>query len=327
MTPDCPGKAGRRVNRGNSRVLKDCLCVERGKHDETGCWAPHHAFIGLRGLRSLEAASQERIVIPKMAEQTARYGPFQHVNLKHRVIAWISTYLLGGVTYTVRKGLLKGMRRKGGLGWWPISSRETPEHTFLRTIDLSNATVYDVEAFHGVLTLFFARQAVTVVCYERNSRNRKHLNQNILLNRLKNVIVRPLGLDSERKSCEMNVDLLARGTAAIDRRDGSTETVALTTLDQDIQENGLPAPTFIRIDVEGREIEVLKGMKRTLMVHRPDLFIELHGETMTERFIKSNEIVRFVLDLDYRIKHIESGESVSRATRSVAQGHLYCRAV
>ena len=45
--------------------------------------------------------------------------PFRHYTLKHRLIAWISTHLFDTRTYTVRHGLLKGMKRKGGLGWVP----------------------------------------------------------------------------------------------------------------------------------------------------------------------------------------------------------------
>ena len=45
--------------------------------------------------------------------------PFRHYTLKHRLIAWISINLFDTLTYTVRHGLLKGMKRKGGLGWVP----------------------------------------------------------------------------------------------------------------------------------------------------------------------------------------------------------------
>ena len=43
--------------------------------------------------------------------------PFRHYTLKHRLIAWISTRLFDTTTYTVRHGLPKGVKRKGGLGW------------------------------------------------------------------------------------------------------------------------------------------------------------------------------------------------------------------
>jgi hypothetical protein len=45
--------------------------------------------------------------------------PFRHYTLEHRLIAWISVHLFDTLTYTVRRGLLKGMKRTGGLGWLP----------------------------------------------------------------------------------------------------------------------------------------------------------------------------------------------------------------
>jgi 2-polyprenyl-3-methyl-5-hydroxy-6-metoxy-1,4-benzoquinol methylase len=38
----------------------------------------------------------------------------------------------------------------------------TAEQEFWRDLDLSGMTVYDIGAFHGLLTLFFASQAKTV---------------------------------------------------------------------------------------------------------------------------------------------------------------------
>src|SRR5271170_8134869 len=93
--------------------------------------------------------------------------PFRHYTLKHRAIAWISTHLFDNATYTVRHGLLKGMKRKGGLGWVPSSFSPgivTAEQKFWSDLNLTGMTVYDVGAFHGLLALFFASEAKAVVC-------------------------------------------------------------------------------------------------------------------------------------------------------------------
>ena len=98
---------------------------------------------------------------------------FRHYTLKHRVVAWISLHLFDTVTYTVHHGLLKGMKRKGGLGWAPkmfSPGIETAEHRFWSGLDLSGMTVYDIGAFHGLLTLFFASRASEIgraSCRER----------------------------------------------------------------------------------------------------------------------------------------------------------------
>ena len=116
--------------------------------------------------------------------------PFRHYTLKHRLIAWISMHLFDGATYTVRHGLLKSMKRKGGLGWVPAtfsSGFMTTEHQFWSGLDLSGMTVYDIGAFHGLLTLFFASRAKTVVCFESNTQNYKRLMEDLILNGIKNV--------------------------------------------------------------------------------------------------------------------------------------------
>ena len=90
--------------------------------------------------------------------------PFRHYTLKHRIVAWISQNLFDHLTYTVRHGLIKGMKRKGGLAWLPESlagSTHTPEQSFWMNQDFRDLVVYDIGAFQGLLTLFFARRART----------------------------------------------------------------------------------------------------------------------------------------------------------------------
>jgi hypothetical protein len=122
--------------------------------------------------------------------------PFRHYSPTHRLVAWISVHLFDNITYTVRRGLLKGMRRKGGLGWVPaLLSPDvlTAEQEFWRTLNLTGMNVYDVGAFHGLLTFFFASRAKAVVCFEPNNANHKRLMENLKLNRFSNVEVRKVG--------------------------------------------------------------------------------------------------------------------------------------
>ena len=65
-----------------------------------------------------------------------------------------------------------------------------------------------------------------------------------------------------------------------------SEQITITTLDDDIRENSLPAPGFLKIDVEGGELAVLEGARHTLLTHKPQLFLEMHGETMNLKLQK-----------------------------------------
>ena len=83
----------------------------------------------------------------------------------NRIISFISKNLFDGLTYTVRNGLNKGLRRRGGLGWIPYE-RSAPEALFWKSLDCTGKVVYDVGAFHGLLTIYFARTAKLVVAFE-----------------------------------------------------------------------------------------------------------------------------------------------------------------
>jgi FkbM family methyltransferase len=265
--------------------------------------------------------------------------PFRHYSLKHRVIAWISQSLFDNVTYTVRHGLLKGMKRKGGLGFVPeflAHDMNESEIRFWINLDLSAKVIYDVGAFHGLLTLFFARRARQVICYEPNSKNRARLLENIRLNELDNVQVRPVGAGSVPQELILVWDPLMPGGAstevvAAERMRKSvararSETIHITTLDQDILETSLPAPDFIKIDVEGLELDVLLGARETLARHCPDLFLEMHGETLNEKRRKVRALVEFLADAGYQsIRHVETDTLLNRGNAEIAvEGHLYC---
>ena len=117
--------------------------------------------------------------------------PFRHYSAKHQVVAWISQGLFDNVTYTVRHGLLKGMKRKGGLAWVPGfvagSATRTPEQSFWMNLDLQDLVIYDIGAFQGLLTLYFARKGRRVISYEPNTMNHARLMDNLRLNGMKNV--------------------------------------------------------------------------------------------------------------------------------------------
>ncbi len=265
---------------------------------------------------------------------------FRHYTLKHRVISWISIHLFDRVTYTVRHGLLKGMRRRGGLGWVPAAlARGTvvAEHRFWQHLDLSGMVVYDIGAFHGLLTLFFASRAKAVVAFEPNTRNHKRLVDNVALNGLTNVEVRKVGVGSRSETRTMVVSPLMQGGASVDDqvvtellRSGTgtvKEDISIVALDEEVPRAGLPAPDFIKIDVEGWEIEVLRGARETLQRHRPMLFLEMHGETVREKKRKVADIVAFLWSIGYRrIQHVESDTAITPENAAVAmEGHLYCR--
>ncbi|HUT35628.1 MAG TPA: FkbM family methyltransferase [Planctomycetota bacterium] len=246
-----------------------------------------------------------------------------------RLLLRVLSLLFGHVVFTMRTGVAKGLKRRYGLGFRPRLSL-AEEEKFLLGLDLRGHTVYDVGGYIGIMTLFFSRavgEQGRVVTFEPNPRNYEELLANLRLNPCRNVSTFPFGVGDEAGELEMVTDPLypTRGTFADTkkpalraRRGHDTYVIKVVSLDEFIAEQGLPLPDLVKIDTEGFEAEVLRGMSRTLEERKPALFVELHGRAV-------ESVVGLLLSSGYSIHHVESNSSISTSDPlPVSAGHLYC---
>jgi len=257
-----------------------------------------------------------------------------HYTLRHRVIASISQRL-DGLTYTQRHGLIRGMKRQGGLGFLPaLLGGETAEHAFLRSLALDGRVVYEIGAFQGILTLFFSSRAKEVIAWEPNPPSYARVMKNLRLNGRTNVRLRNFAVGREPGMLTLLSDPLMPGGTSGDPvvasqiRASSTLTaidVPVVTIDDEVASAGLPPPQLVKIDIEGMELPALQGMSRTIEAHHPDLYLEMHGATMEHKETNVAAIVAFLEAHHYsRVLHVETGTAVTAATARVArEGHIF----
>ncbi len=79
------------------------------------------------------------------------------------------------------------------------------------------------------------------------------------------------------------------------------EVVAIDDLD-------IRPPTVVKIDVEGFELPVLEGMRRTIAEHAPVIICELHGTHV--------EFAAFMREVGYRLVNLEGPEPIEAAGES-----------
>ena len=227
------------------------------------------------------------------------------------------------------------------MGWLPAFTpyrhEWDAEEAFLDALDWRGLTVYDVGGDQGLFSLFFARRTGeqgNVVVFEPNPRSYSRIARNIELNGFQNVRLIPRGLGERRERVAFTypADEPARGTARPAfvhklrrRREAVNAEIDINSLDDEIRESGLPAPDFIKLDVEGYEYPALKGMAATLRDRRPRLSIEIHGNGDEDKLANATQVVCLLEDAGYRIHHIESDMEINRDnTRLAREGHLYC---
>ena len=55
----------------------------------------------------------------------------------------------------------------------------------------------------------------------------------------------------------------------------STEELQTLTLDAAREKYGIPFPDFLKLDVEGAELAVLRGAEMLLREHQPEIYVEV----------------------------------------------------
>lgn len=153
--------------------------------------------------------------------------------------------------------------------------------------------VIDVGADVGYYTLLFAALAApgTVVAFEPIPACRQMCQGNLTRNGIQNVRLLEFALGNEERTAVLRdplntsrIDLGAQSASESDLE------VRIHRFD-DLGAEFLPGKVdFVKIDVEGAEHEVLRGMEATIRRHRPVLLIEVHG-TMLPQFGSSKSML------------------------------------
>ena len=224
---------------------------------------------------------------------------------------------------TIRSGLGRGFKRRFGAGYRPKLD-VAKEEEFLMNLDYEGKTIYDIGGYIGIFAMFFGqRTGVNGICYsiEPNPANIEELSYHLRLNGIKNVHAFNIGLGTESREMDLVLDPLypARGSLAKDTSEGKTIKVKIVPLDEFVREKNLRPPDFVKMDVEGFEMEVLGGMARTIKRYKPTMFIEIHG-------LLSKDIVRFLLNHGYtNLYHVEEEKDIKSLDFSqIYGGHIFC---
>lgn len=176
-----------------------------------------------------------------------------------------------------------------------FKKREHIVTDYLQTQNLLNPgdTVLDIGANIGYYALLESKLVGTrgnVYAIEPVSSNYRMLVENIKLNHLTNV--HPFNVAAGSKAGEGEIYVASKGNiSSLIPREGSAyvrkEKIRVISVDEFIKEQNI-RPSLIRMDVEGYEKEIIKGMTEVLR-HKPKFLMEVHPglmslEELTEMF-------------------------------------------
>lgn len=142
-------------------------------------------------------------------------------------------------------------------------------------------TVWDIGAHCGY-TVLIESAAIgptgRCIAFEPNPRNRHLLGLHLKWNRLTNVAVLPYAISGADGELSFGWENNQRDSSISSHLGGAGWKVPVRHIDGLIASGEAPAPTFLKIDVEGAELELLRGAAR-LLAHEPNLLIILSTHT------------------------------------------------
>lgn len=185
---------------------------------------------------------------------------------------------------------------------------ETAETAFVERWLQPGMIVLDIGAHHGYYTLLassLVRAQGRVFAFEPSPRERKALREHLKLNGCRNVVVEELALGCEEKVAELYV-VQGNQTGCNSLRKPMIESTAVTKkaqvarLDDWIEEQKIERVDFIKLDVEGGELDVLKGGDRLLERRpRPVVLAEVQDVRTEPWGYRAKEIIEHLLEKEF----------------------------
>lgn len=193
--------------------------------------------------------------------------------------------------------LLKGVRMNGLRSQFYISGFNNIGHlkeSFEENIQdwfkiREDETFIDIGANIGRYTVTLAKQAKKVYTFEPFPETYECLVKNIKLNELTNVQPHQIALWDKEEIVKFNIKN-SSGLNSIVEPENAVYTISVPAFPLDYF--GISQMHLVKIDVEGAEKEVLRGMAESLKIHRPRLIIE-------SRYVNTEWIHKYLIEFGY----------------------------
>ena len=185
-----------------------------------------------------------------------------------------------------------------------LLNEEHPEEVglfaVLETVCFEKMVFWDVGANIGLVSGHAFRQfpSATFCLFEPNPDLASRLK--LLYSERPNVLVSEVALSDQKGRAQLHLDSDKTSTATLSggltSASGKLD-VGLETGDQFASDHGAAIPDLIKIDVEGHEVEVLRGCRELIAAHRPIIIFE--------HLFLSDEAIQAVVPSGYDIFYID----------------------
>jgi FkbM family methyltransferase len=208
---------------------------------------------------------------------------FRHTGIAGKLIRAPLGLIPKNQALPIPTGINRGMRWIIGAGpnhgcWF--GSYEADRISALPKIIRRMMVCYDLGANAGFYTLALSRLVGPQGCvfaFEPEATNAHYLRRHVKMNHLKNVTVAQLAVSSGTGVVGFEEEASSASGSIVQK---SRYLVPSISLDEFIAQ-GNPPPHFLKMDIEGAEVEALKGAKILLSKSRPIISLATHSEELS----------------------------------------------
>lgn len=206
----------------------------------------------------------------------------------------------------VGKGLL--FNPADGNPEYALGTNELPVQQALAAYLRPGGVFYDIGANVGFFSVIGARlvgEKGSVIAFEPVPENAAAVRHNCELNGFSQVQVWEAAVSDSSGAGELQLAHFSGGASLAivapppDMK--GTLRVKLVTIDELVAHKQIAPPSLVKIDVEGAEIHVLRGMQSTIESYRPIIFLELDDGERNDFLRKKSECMVFLKQMGYAI--------------------------
>jgi FkbM family methyltransferase len=189
------------------------------------------------------------------------------------------------------------------------------------------STVFDVGAHVGEWALLFSElvgASGRVVAFEPDPVARASLKRNLEMNRISNVVVEEKSVSDRTGKALLAAERFGSGLSSIVRPPGRGARyrqveVASTTLDEYCEARGL-SPDWIKIDAEGAEPLIVRGMRHLIENLHPSVILEFHSDHLTSE--EKSEAWSTVTERASSVEFLQSREKSHLYLERLSEGFV-----
>ncbi|MEO1077449.1 MAG: FkbM family methyltransferase [Bacteroidota bacterium] len=224
-----------------------------------------------------------------------------------------TAYTVNGLSYKVPIEAARGLR-----GMLLGQEVEHERELYQRILALipQDSVIFDVGAHLGefTVTAHTSGKARRIVAFEANPITASQLRGVVAANLLDAVEVVEGAVGEEAGTLTFNVRGNSADSGVASARKARTQSasfyeteVQVRALDDFVASSGI-VPDFVKIDVEGFEVPVLRGAEQTLRTHKPIVCVEVHPRDLAALGYNVDTVRDFLTALGYT----DTGEAYRR---------------